>query len=78
MYNSRQTFMLCKVHRCFVNYVVLNVLACIASHYWVVAYMNIYWFAFIMLGTITAMAVGLIYYTEEHGKINSRNAQKDC
>ena len=68
MYTSRDVFMFCKVHRCFVNYVLGNTIACAANHYWVNAYMNVYWFAFIMAGTILAMLLGLIYYTQEHGK----------
>lgn len=68
MYNSRDVFMFCKVHRCFVNYVLGNTIACAANHYWVNPYMNVYWFAFIMAGTILAMLLGLIYYTKEHGK----------
>lgn len=68
MYNSRDVFMFCKVHRCFVNYVLGNTIACAANHYWVNPYMNVYWFAFVMAGTILAMLLGLIYYTQEHGK----------
>ena len=68
MYNSRDVFMFCKVHRCFVNYVLGNTIACAANHYWVNPYMNVYWFAFVMAGTILAMLLGLIYYTKEHGK----------
>lgn len=68
MYNSRDVFMFCKVHRCFVNYVLGNTIACAANHYWINPYMNVYWFAFIMAGTILAMLLGLIYYTQEHGK----------
>ena len=63
MYNSRDVFMFCKVHRCFVNYVLGNTIACAANHYWVNPYMNVYWFSFIMAGTILAMLLGLIYYT---------------
>ena len=63
MYNSRDVFMFCKVHRCFVNYVLGNTIACAANHYWVNPYMNVYWFAFVMAGTILAMLLGLIYYT---------------
>lgn len=66
MYNSRDVFMFCKVHRCFVNYVLGNTIACAANHYWVNPYMNVYWFAFVMAGTILAMLLGLIYYTQEH------------
>lgn len=77
MYNSRSTFMLCKVHRCFVNYVICNNVACLISHYWINPYMNPYWFSFVVVGTIIALLLGLFYYTEEHGKINSRNAQKN-
>ena len=29
--------------------------------------MNVYWFTFVMAGTILAMLLGLIYYTKEHG-----------
>ena len=68
MYNSRDVFMFCKVHRCFVNYVLGNTIACAANHYWINPYMNVYWFAFVMAGTILAMLLGLIYYTKEHGK----------
>lgn len=68
MYNSRQAFMFCKVHRCFVNFVVGNIIACIIKHYWVTAYMNVYWFAFVMLGSTLAMLLGLYYYTQEHIK----------
>ena len=68
MYNSRDVFMFCKVHRCFVNYVLGNTIACAANHYWVNPYMNVYWFAFVMAGTILAMLLGLIYYTKKHGK----------
>lgn len=68
MYNIRSTFMLCKVHRCFVNYVLGNTIACAANHYWINPYMNVYWFTFVMAGTILAMLLGLIYYTQEHGK----------
>lgn len=70
MYNSRDVFIFCKVHRCFVNYVLGNTIACAANHYWVNPYMNIYWFAFIMAGTILAMLLGLIYYIQEHGRKN--------
>ena len=70
MYNSRDVFMFCKVHRCFVNYVLGNTIACAANHYWVNPYMNVYWFAFVMAGTILAMLLGLIYYTQEHGRKN--------
>ena len=70
MYNSRDVFMFCKVHRCFVNYVLGNTIACAANHYWVNPYMNVYWFAFVMAGTILAMLLGLIYYTKEHGRKN--------
>ena len=77
MYNSRQTFMLCKVHRCFVNYVIGNTIACAANQYWVDPYMNIYWFAFVMAGSMLAMLLGLIYYTQEHAKINIKHAQKN-
>lgn len=68
MYNIRSTFMLCKVHRCFVNYVLGNTIACAANHYWINPYMNIYWFTFVMIGTIFTLLLGLIYYTQEHGK----------
>lgn len=70
MYNIRSTFMLCKVHRCFVNYVLGNTIACAANHYWINPYMNVYWFTFVMVGTIFTLLLGLIYYTQEHGKIN--------
>ena len=70
MYNSRDVFMFCKVHRCFVNYVLGNTIACAANHYWINPYMNVYWFAFVMAGTILAMLLGLIYYTQEHGQKN--------
>lgn len=68
MYNIRSTFMLCKVHRCFVNYVLGNTIACAANHYWINPYMNVYWFTFVMIGTIFTLLLGLIYYTQEHGK----------
>lgn len=77
MYNSRQTFMLCKVHRCFVNYVVGNWIACLIEHYWINPYMNIYWFTFVTVGTMTALLMGLIYYTEEHGENDRRLAKKN-
>ena len=70
MYNSRDVFMFCKVHRCFVNYVLGNTIACAANHYWINPYMNVYWFAFVMAGTILAMLLGLIYYTKEYGRKN--------
>ena len=70
MYNIRSTFMLCKVHRCFVNYVLGNTIACAANHYWINPYMNIYWFTFVMVGTIFTLLLGLIYYTQEHGRKN--------
>lgn len=73
MYNSRDVFMFCKVHRCFVNYVLGNTIACAANHYWVNPYMNVYWFAFVMAGTILAMLLGLIYYTQEHGQKRINN-----
>ena len=66
MYNLRSTFMFCKVHRCFVNYVLGNTIACIFKHYWIDEYMNVYWFTFVMAGTIFTMLLGLIYYTQEH------------
>ena len=69
MYNIRSTFMLCKVHRCFVNYVLGNTIACAANHYWINPYMNIYWFTFVMVGTIFTLLLGLIYYTQEHEKL---------
>lgn len=74
MYNSRETFMLCKVHRCFVNYVVCNNIAAIIDHYYIDAYKNNYWFTFVIIGTILALLIGLYYYTDEHGKNNSKNA----
>ena len=77
MYNSRQTFMFCKVHRCFVNYVIGNTIVCAANQYWVDPYMNVYWFAFVMAGSMLAMLLGLIYYTQEHAKINIKHAQKN-
>ena len=77
MYNSRQTFMLCKVHRCFVNYVAANVLVCIIEHYWLPPFMNLPLFIFVIVGTFIAMLLGLIYYTEEHVEINSGNAQEN-
>ena len=49
MYNSRDVFMFCKVHRCFVNYVLGNTIACAANHYWINPYMNVYWFALMMI-----------------------------
>lgn len=78
MYNSRQTFMLCKVHRCFVNYVVGNILASIAEHYWINPYLNLYWFVFVMFGTMLALLLGIFYYTKEHEKVNSRIAKNCC
>lgn len=73
MYNSRTVFMLCKVHRCFVNYVVGNTIACVLKHYWIDAYMNVYWFAFVMAGTILAMLLSLIYYTQAHSETINNN-----
>lgn len=78
MYNSRQTFMLCKTHRCFVNYVFGNLLACIAEHYWICPFMNLSWFIFIILGTLLAAFLGLYYYLQEHAKNNIRITKKDC
>lgn len=78
MYNSRQTFYLCKVHRCFVNYVLANILVSIIEHYWIEAYQNIYWFIFIISGTLLAILIGLFYYNKEHEKINSGFTQKNC
>ena len=66
MYNLRSTFMLCKVHRCFVNYIACNVLACMATHYWINPYRNIPWIIFIIVGTIVAIVIGVIYYKKEH------------
>lgn len=60
MYNSRQTFMLCKVHRCFVNYVVANIIACTIEYYWID--MNAYWYATCMLSIVVTLVIGLIYY----------------
>lgn len=72
MYNSRTVFMFCKVHRCFVNYVFINTIACAANHYWVNPYMNVYWFALMMIITIVTMLLGLVYYTQQHNrKINN-------
>lgn len=65
MYNSREAFLLCKVHRCFVNYVVANVVACLISHYWIVPYMNPYWFITVFVGTVVAMLLGLFYSQDE-------------
>ena len=77
MYNSRQTFMLCKVHRCFVNFVIGNTIACAANHYWIDPYMNIYWFTFIIVSSAFVLLLGLCYYTHEHAKINIKYAQKN-
>lgn len=77
MYNSRQTFMLCKVHRCFVNYVVANIVVCMIGHYFINPYLNPYWFVVVFVGTVTAMLLGLFYSMNEHGKINSGNAQEN-
>ena len=70
MYNLRSTFMLCKTHRCFVNYIACNVLACTVTHYWIDPYKNIPWLIFIIVGTIVAIIIGIIYYREEHSKLN--------
>lgn len=70
MYNSRDVFKLCKVHRCFVNYVIGNLIACIIKHYWITAYMNPYWFVFVISGTILAMLIALFYYIN-HEQDNS-------
>lgn len=72
MYNSRQTFMFCKVHRCFVNYVVANVVACLISHYWINPYMNPYWFIAVFVGTIIAMLLGLYYSQNELHKFKEQ------
>lgn len=65
MYNSRDAFLLCKVHRCFVNYVVANVIACMISHYWIITYMNPYWIIAVFVGTVVAMLLGLFYSQNE-------------
>lgn len=59
---EREVYMFCKVHRCFVNYVVANIIACTIEYYWIDPYMNAYWYAACMLGTIVTLALGLIYY----------------
>lgn len=72
MYNSRQTFMLCKVHRCFVNYVVGNVLACMISHYLINPYMNVWWYAIVMFASVFVMLLA-IYYSQSEKKKGERN-----
>lgn len=72
MYNSRQTFMLCKVHRCFVNYVVGNVIACMISHYLINPYMNVWWYATVMFSSIFVMLLA-IYYSQSEKKKGERN-----
>ena len=75
MYNLRSAFMFCKVHRCFVNYIACNVLACMATHYWINPYRNIPWIIFIIVGTIIATVIGVIYYKKEHS--SSINIKKE-
>lgn len=72
MYNSRQTFMLCKVHRCFVNYVVGNVIACMISHYLINPYMNVWWYAIVMFASVFVMLLA-IYYSQTEKKKGERN-----
>lgn len=72
MYNSRQAFMLCRVHRCFVNYVVANVIACLIKHYWIIAYMNPYWITAVFVGSVVAMLLGLFYSQEELHKYKEK------
>ena len=78
MYNSREVFMLCKVHRCFVTYVVGNILIAICEHYWALA-TNPIWFAFVMAFTAIMMLLGLYYYNEANNiDISSPNLNTDC
>lgn len=65
MYNSRQAFKFCKLHRCLVNYVLGNLIVCLIEHYWIVPYMNIYWFIFIIVGTLIAFSLAIYYYYVE-------------
>lgn len=80
MYNSRQTFQLCRLHRCFVNYVLGNLIACLIEHYWIVPYMNVYWFGFIIIGTLIAFSTAIYYYYVEihskHPQTKSRRTRK--
>ena len=59
---EREVYIFCKVHRCFVNYVVANIIACTIEYYWID--MNAYWYAAYMLGTVVTLALGLMYYIE--------------
>ncbi len=71
MYNTRKAFKLCKTHRCFVNYTLGNLVACIAEHYWITPYMNTAWFIFVLSGTTLALILGIYYYSIEHEKSNN-------
>lgn len=72
MYNTREALGFCKTHRCAVNYVVGNLIACIVEHYWIVPYMNLGWGIFIILGTLFAVCLGIYYYITEHAKLNRK------
>lgn len=76
MFNVRFAFGLCKVHRCFVNYTIGNLVVCIIEHYWINPYMNLTLFIFIILGTLLALSLGIYYYVTEHEKLNSRSLKK--
>ena len=77
MYNTRETFGFCKTHRCAVNYVVGNLFACIVEHYWVVPFMNVWWAAFVILGTLLAICLCIHYYRTEHEALNSKLTEED-
>lgn len=66
MYNSREAFRLCKVHRCAVNYVIGNLFLEIIEYYWINPYMNIWWLSIIVGFTIIGIILGIIYYKQEH------------
>ena len=62
MYNSRDVFGLCRIHRCLTNYSICNIFAYITEYYWIVPYMNTPWLLFIMAGTLVALGFSVYYY----------------
>lgn len=66
MYNTHEAFQFCRVHKCAVNFTVFNMLVCMANHYFINPYQNMWWFVFIILNITTAIYLGYWYYKVEH------------
>ena len=62
MYNSRDVFGLCRIHRCLTNYSTCNIFVYITEHYWIVPYINTPWLLFIMVGTLVTLGFAVYYY----------------